>query len=69
VPAAVPKLIVAKLYDAMSKTLNHPEVRPAIEKHGYKVGGESPDEFQKFVRGEVEKFGKVIKAARIKPEG
>ena len=69
VPAAVPKPVLAKLYDAMSKTLNHPEVRPAIEKHGYKVGGESPDEFQKFVRGEVEKFGKVIKAAGIKPEG
>ena len=69
VPAAVPKPVLAKLYDAMSKTLNHPEVRPAIEKHGYKVGGESPEEFQKFVRSEVEKFSKVIKAAGIKPEG
>jgi tripartite-type tricarboxylate transporter receptor subunit TctC len=69
VPAAVPKPVLAKLYDAVSKTLNHPEVRPAIEKHGYKIGGETPDEFQKFVRGEVEKFGKVIKAAGIKPEG
>ena len=69
VPAAVPKPVLAKLYDAVSKTMNHAEVRPAIEKHGYKIGGESPDDFQKFVRGEVEKFGKVIKAAGIKPEG
>ena len=69
VPAAVPKPVLAKLYDAVSKTLNHPDVRPAIEKHGYKIGGETPDEFQKFVRGEVEKFGRVIKAAGIKPEG
>ncbi len=69
VPAAVPKPVLAKLYDAMSKTMNHPDVKPAIEKHGYKIGGESPDEFQKFVRSEVEKFGKVIKAAGIKPEG
>lgn len=69
VPAAVPKPVLAKLYDAISKTLNHAEVRPAIEKHGYKVGGEAPDQFQKFVRSEVEKFGKVIKAAGIKPEG
>ncbi len=69
VPAAVPKPVLAKLYDAVSKTLNHPEVRPAIEKHGYKVGGETPDEFQKFVRGEVEKFGRVIKSAGIKAEG
>ncbi len=69
VPAAVPKPVLAKLYDAMSKTMNHPDVKPAIEKHGYKIGGESPDEFQKFVLSEVEKFGKVIKAAGIKPEG
>ncbi len=69
VPAAVPKPVLAKLYDTMSKTLNHPDVRLAIEKHGYKIGGETPDEFQKFVRSEVEKFGKVIKAAGIKPEG
>jgi tripartite-type tricarboxylate transporter receptor subunit TctC len=69
VPAAVPKPVLAKLYDTVSKTMNHPDVRPAIEKHGYKVGGESPEQFQKFVRSEVEKFGKVIKAAGIKPEG
>ncbi len=69
VPAALPKPILAKLYDAMSKTMNHPDVRAAIEKHGYKIGGGTPDEFQKFVRSEVEKFGKVIKAAGIKPEG
>jgi tripartite-type tricarboxylate transporter receptor subunit TctC len=69
VPAAVPKLVLAKLYDAMSKTLNHPDVRAAINKHGYQVGGEPPEQFHKFVRSEVEKFGKVIKAAGIKPEG
>ena len=69
VPAAVPKPVLAKLYDAVSKTMNHPDVLPAIEKHGYKIGGEAPDEFQKFVRSEVEKFRRVIKAAGIKPEG
>lgn len=69
VPAAVAQPVLSKLYDAVSKSLQHPDVRPAIEKHGYKVGGEAPDQFQKFVRSEVEKFGKVIKAAGIKPEG
>ena len=69
VPAAVPKPVLAKLFDAMSKTLTNPEVKAAIEKHGYKIGGESPDAFQKFVRSEVDKFDKVIKSAGIKPEG
>ena len=69
VPAALPKPVLAKLYDAMSKTLTNPDVKAAIEKHGYKIGGESPEQFQKFVKNEVEKFAKVIKAAGIKPEG
>jgi tripartite-type tricarboxylate transporter receptor subunit TctC len=68
-PAAVPKPVLAKLYDAMSKTLNHADVRAAIDKHGYKIGGEPPEQFHKFVRNEVEKFARVIKAAGIKPEG
>jgi len=69
VPAATPRPVVAKLYDHISRTLNHPDVRPAIDKHGYKIGGEPPEQFQKFVRSEVEKFGRIIKAAGIKPEG
>lgn len=69
VPAAVPKPVLAKLYDAMGKTLSHPEVKAAIEKHGYSIGGESPEQFQKYVAGQVEKFALVIKAAGIKPEG
>lgn len=69
VPAAVPKPVLAKLYDAMSRTLSAPDVKAAIDKHGYKIGGEPPEQFHKFVRGEVEKFARVIKAAGIKPEG
>ena len=69
VPAAVPKPVLAKLYDAMSKTLAAPDVRAAIDKHGYKIGGEPPEQFHQFVRREVEKFAKVLKAAGIKPEG
>ena len=68
-PTAVPKPVLAKLYDAMSKTLSNPEVRAAIDKHGYKIGGEPPEQFHQFVRSEVEKFARVIKAAGIKPEG
>ena len=67
-PAATPRPVVAKLYDAMSKTLSHPDIKAAIDKHGYVIGGESPEQFQKFVVGQVEKFARVIKGAGIKPE-
>jgi tripartite-type tricarboxylate transporter receptor subunit TctC len=67
-PAATPQPVVTKLYDAMSKTLSHPDIKTAIDKHGYVIGGESPEQFQKFVVGQVEKFARVIKGAGIKPE-
>lgn len=68
-PAGVPKPVLARVYDVASKSLADTAVRAAITKHGYTIGGEPPDQFQKFVRGEVEKFGKVIKTAGIKREG
>jgi len=53
----------------VAKALNHPDVRPRVEELGYKPGGDSPESFGKFVRAEVDKFARVIKAAGIKPEG
>jgi tripartite-type tricarboxylate transporter receptor subunit TctC len=69
VPAATPKPVLAKLYGAIGKTLRAADVKAAIDKHGYVIGGEPPEQFHKFVRAEVEKFSRVLKAAGIKPEG
>ena len=66
-PAKTPRPIVTRVYDAVVHALN--DTRPAIEKLGYKPGGESPEAFGKFVRSEVEKFARVVKSAGIKPEG
>jgi tripartite-type tricarboxylate transporter receptor subunit TctC len=66
-PAKTPRPIVMRVYDAVVHALN--DTRPAIEKLGYKPGGESPEAFGKFVRSEVEKFARVVKSAGIKPEG
>jgi tripartite-type tricarboxylate transporter receptor subunit TctC len=35
---------------------------------GYRLGGESPEEFAAFVRSEEQKWSKVIKDANIKVE-
>jgi tripartite-type tricarboxylate transporter receptor subunit TctC len=66
-PAKTARPIVMRLHDVVVQSLN--DTRPAIDKLGYKPGGESPEEFGKFVRSEVEKFGRVVKSAGIKPEG
>ncbi|MGZ5119019.1 MAG: Bug family tripartite tricarboxylate transporter substrate binding protein, partial [Burkholderiales bacterium] len=66
-PPQTPKTIVNRIHDVVVRSLN--DSRPAIEKLGYKIGGETPDDFAQFVRAEVEKYGRVVKAAGIKPEG
>jgi tripartite-type tricarboxylate transporter receptor subunit TctC len=66
-PPQTPKTIVNRIHDVVVKSLN--DSRPAIEKLGYKIGGETPGDFAQFVRAEVEKYARVVKAAGIKPEG
>jgi tripartite-type tricarboxylate transporter receptor subunit TctC len=44
------------------------DMRPAIEKQGFKPGGDKPEDFDRFMRAEVEKFARVIKSANIKAE-
>jgi tripartite-type tricarboxylate transporter receptor subunit TctC len=69
VPAKTPQPIIRRINEVVAKALNHPDVRPRVEELGYKPGGDSPESFGKFVRAEVDKFARVIKAAGIKPEG
>jgi tripartite-type tricarboxylate transporter receptor subunit TctC len=66
VPAKTPRPIVARIHEVVVKAMN--DMRPAIEKQGFKPGGDKPEAFDKFMRSEVEKFSRVIKAANIKPE-
>ena len=66
VPAKTPRPIVARIYEATAKAMV--DMKPAIEKQGFKPGGEKPEVFDKFMRAEVEKFSRVINAANIKPE-
>ena len=69
VPAKTPQPIVRRINEVVVQALNHPELRARVEELGYKPGGDSPEAFGKFVRVEVDKFARVIKAAGIKPEG
>ncbi len=66
-PPRTPKPIAMRIHDVAVRSLR--EMRPGIEKLGYRPGGESPEEFAKFVRAEVEKFARVVRNAGIKPEG
>jgi tripartite-type tricarboxylate transporter receptor subunit TctC len=68
-PGKTPPPLVRRINGVVAQTLSQPNVRAHVESQGYRPGGNSPEAFAKFVRSEVEKFARVIKAAGIRPEG
>jgi tripartite-type tricarboxylate transporter receptor subunit TctC len=68
VPAGTPQPIIDRLQVEIAKVLRSKEVQDDAAALGTVAGGERPQEFAAFVRGEVQKWGKVIKDANIKAE-
>jgi tripartite-type tricarboxylate transporter receptor subunit TctC len=64
-PAGTPQPILQRLHKETIRALNAPDVRKLLEKLGAEVLGTQPQEYAAFIRSEIEKWGKVIKAAGI----
>jgi tripartite-type tricarboxylate transporter receptor subunit TctC len=67
-PAKTPKEIVARLNDAMVKTLRSPDVRERMNQIGFDVVAGTPEEFGAFMKEEVERWTKVVNRGGIKPD-
>jgi len=67
-PAGTPGAIIERIHAVLSKPLNDPVTRKQMEAVGYEVSGDGPPEYAAFIRSEIEKWGKVAKAAGIQPE-
>lgn len=65
-PAGTPPAIVARLHKEIIGQLRRPEVREQISRTGADVVGDTPEEFSAYIKTEIVKWGKVIKAAGIK---
>ena len=68
VPAGTPRPVVARLRAATAKALADPAVRGKLEAQGFDVVGSSPEEFLGFVRGESDKWAKVIARFGVRVE-
>lgn len=62
-PAAVPKPLVTKINGDISAVLATPEMKRQLDKLGADPAPLSPAEFAAFVRSEVAKWAKVVKAS------
>jgi tripartite-type tricarboxylate transporter receptor subunit TctC len=66
-PAATPAAVIARLHRATAEALKSPEVKDKLSAQGAILVGNSPEEFAAYIQSEIDKWGKVAKAANIKP--
>jgi len=67
-PAGTPKDAVAKLNAAINTALKLEDVRNRLMGAGIEIQGGTPEAFAEVIRIEVDKWGRIVKAAGIQPE-
>ncbi len=66
VPAGTPPGIVKTLHDEIVRIISSPEEQADAARLGWEMAGTSSAEFQEFIKAEMIKWGKVVKASGAK---
>ena len=66
-PAATPPAVVAKLNKLATEAMASADVREKLASQGAILSPTTPDAFAAYIRAEIDKWGKVVQAAGIKP--
>jgi tripartite-type tricarboxylate transporter receptor subunit TctC len=67
-PAGTPKPIITKLNAEANRILAMQDVKDRMAVVGMQPAGGTPEEFGKFIRDELAKWGPIVKAAGVKVE-
>jgi tripartite-type tricarboxylate transporter receptor subunit TctC len=62
-PAALPVNLVTKVNGDITAILQAPDIKDRLERLGAEPSPQSPEEFARFVREEIAKWAKVVKAS------
>jgi tripartite-type tricarboxylate transporter receptor subunit TctC len=65
-PAGTPKEIIARLHAETIKVVALPDVKERLFNAGFEIVTSTPEEFAAFTRNEIQKWGKIVKAAGLK---
>jgi tripartite-type tricarboxylate transporter receptor subunit TctC len=65
-PAGMPKPLVTKLHNEFVDILKMPDIQQKHAEVGAEIIASTPEQFHAYLKSEVAKFGKLVKAAGIK---
>jgi tripartite-type tricarboxylate transporter receptor subunit TctC len=64
-PSATPRPVVDKLHGELAAIMKLPEVQALFQKQALEPTSTTPEEFATFLRGEYDKWGKIIRSLKI----
>jgi tripartite-type tricarboxylate transporter receptor subunit TctC len=67
-PAKTPRALIDKLNRESNRVLGLPDVKKRFDELGLEVQGGTPEEFQKFIRNEVERLNRLIQMGALTRE-
>ena len=67
-PRATPREIIARVNSTAVESLNSPKVKEIVATSGAESAAGPPEALARFLQAEIAKWGKVVRAAGIKPE-
>ena len=65
-PAGTPNDIIVRLNAEMVKVLKLPDVKERLDRAGFEIVSSSPQEYETFVRNEIAKWGRIVRATGLK---
>ena len=67
-PAGLPPATTARLHDELVASLRDPDVRAKVDELAMTVIANTPEQFSAMLKSGIDQYGRLIKAAGIKPE-
>lgn len=68
-PAGTSRPVIDRLHQETVRTIRAPDMKARFAVEGLEPVGSTPEQFSAYIHAELDKWGKVIKAAGIKPQG
>jgi tripartite-type tricarboxylate transporter receptor subunit TctC len=67
-PANTPKPVVTRLHGELVKILKLPDVTQRLDALGFEIVGSTPEAFAAYIKTEIKKWEKVVRASGAKPD-